>query len=46
MEFLLLGGIIPKEDIRVLKEMGVDEVFTPGSPVESIVSCIRAWVRR
>ncbi|RJQ25610.1 MAG: cobalamin B12-binding domain-containing protein [Peptococcaceae bacterium] len=43
---LLLGGIIPKEDIRVLKEMGVDEVFTPGSPVEKIVSRIRAGVRK
>ncbi|MGC5584234.1 cobalamin B12-binding domain-containing protein [Ornithinimicrobium sp. W1679] len=34
------GGIIPEDDIPVLKEMGVAEVFTPGSST----SAITRWV--
>jgi methylmalonyl-CoA mutase C-terminal domain/subunit len=33
---VLVGGIIPAEDIPVLKEMGVAEVFTPGAPLPMI----------
>ncbi len=33
---VLVGGIIPDEDIPRLKEMGVAAVFTPGSPLPSI----------
>ena len=35
------GGIIPEEDIPKLKSAGIREVFTPGSPLEAIVT----WVR-
>jgi methylmalonyl-CoA mutase, C-terminal domain len=35
------GGIIPEDDIPLLKEMGVAEVFTPGAPTTRIVE----WVR-
>ncbi|MDQ6746932.1 MAG: cobalamin B12-binding domain-containing protein [Candidatus Dormibacteraeota bacterium] len=35
------GGIIPAEDIRELKGLGVAELFTPGTPLKEIV----AWVR-
>jgi methylmalonyl-CoA mutase C-terminal domain/subunit len=35
------GGIIPEEDAKKLKEMGVKEVFTPGASTEDIVK----WVR-
>jgi methylmalonyl-CoA mutase C-terminal domain/subunit len=35
------GGIIPEDDIPLLKEMGVAEVFTPGAPTTKIVD----WVR-
>jgi methylmalonyl-CoA mutase, C-terminal domain len=31
------GGIIPKEDIPVLKEKGIEEIFTPGTPTGRIV---------
>jgi methylmalonyl-CoA mutase C-terminal domain/subunit len=31
------GGIIPKEDIPVLKERGIEEIFTPGTPTGRIV---------
>lgn len=35
------GGIIPKDDITKLKELGVKEIFLPGSSTKEIV----AWVR-
>ena len=38
---LLVGGIIFDEDIPVLKEMGVAEVFGPGGQVVDIVEYIR-----
>ncbi len=31
------GGIIPDADIPKLKEMGVEGVFTPGTPMQTIV---------
>ena len=30
------GGIVPKEDIPVLKEQGIAEIFTPGTPMQRI----------
>ncbi|MFC6094571.1 cobalamin B12-binding domain-containing protein [Saccharothrix lopnurensis] len=36
------GGIIPEEDIPVLRAAGVAEVFTPGTPVDAIVDWVRA----
>jgi len=33
---LILGGIIPANDARQLKQMGVAEVFTPGMPISDI----------
>ena len=38
------GGIIPDADIPVLKEMGVAELFTPGTPTQQIVEWIRSRV--
>ena len=35
------GGIIPDEDIPKLKQMGVSEIFTPGSSTQDIVQWIR-----
>jgi methylmalonyl-CoA mutase C-terminal domain/subunit len=43
---LLVGGIIPSEDIPVIKEMGVHEVFPAGSLTEPIITYIRNHVRR
>ncbi|RMD51244.1 MAG: cobalamin B12-binding domain-containing protein [Ignavibacteria bacterium] len=40
------GGIIPEEDINKLKEMGVGELFTPGSSTQDIVKYIREWVEK
>ncbi|MCX6557547.1 MAG: cobalamin B12-binding domain-containing protein [Candidatus Aminicenantes bacterium] len=41
---LFLGGIIPKEDLPELKKLGVQEVFPPGTPLESIADKIRKVV--
>ena len=43
---LIMGGVIPTEDIPRLKEMGVAEVFTAGSLTKSIVEFIRNRVRQ
>jgi methylmalonyl-CoA mutase C-terminal domain/subunit len=34
------GGIIPEEDIVELKQMGVAEIFTPGTPLQTIVEFV------
>jgi methylmalonyl-CoA mutase C-terminal domain/subunit len=34
------GGIIPSEDIAALKEAGLAEIFTPGTPLATVVG----WV--
>ena len=39
------GGIIPDDDIEKLKEAGVKEVFTPGTPLEEIVNWVEKNVR-
>jgi methylmalonyl-CoA mutase C-terminal domain/subunit len=41
---LLIGGIIPDEDISQLKEMGVSGIFGPGTNTEEIVTHIRRSV--
>jgi methylmalonyl-CoA mutase C-terminal domain/subunit len=41
----IVGGSFPVEDIPVMKEMGVDEVFRGGSLTESFVNYIRKNVR-
>jgi methylmalonyl-CoA mutase, C-terminal domain len=41
---LTVGGTIPNDDIPQLKELGVDEIFTPGSPTDDIVEFIRGAV--
>ena len=41
---VVLGGIVPKEDIPKLKELGVAEVFTPGAPTQGIIDFIEKSV--
>jgi isobutyryl-CoA mutase small subunit len=38
---IFAGGIIPREDILRLKEIGVQEIFTPGAPTSAIVDWLR-----
>ena len=42
---VLIGGIIPDQDISALKAQGVAEVFQPGASTEDIVSFVRQNVR-
>jgi methylmalonyl-CoA mutase C-terminal domain/subunit len=39
-----VGGTIPADDIPELKQLGVAEVFTPGSSTQDIVEYIRTAV--
>ena len=38
---VVLGGIIPDEDIDAMERLGVAAVFQPGTPLESIITFIR-----
>jgi methylmalonyl-CoA mutase C-terminal domain/subunit len=40
------GGIIPKEDIDKLKNLGVGEIFTPGASTIDIADYIKDWIRK
>jgi methylmalonyl-CoA mutase C-terminal domain/subunit len=40
------GGIIPDHDIARLKEIGIAEVFPPGSSLEEIVGFVKAHIRK
>lgn len=42
---VLAGGIIPEEDRVALKQMGIKEIFGPGSSISEIADFIRANVK-
>ncbi|MFH1647383.1 MAG: cobalamin-dependent protein [Chloroflexota bacterium] len=39
---LVVGGTIPPDDVARLKKLGVSEVFTPGTPRDTIIAGIKA----
>jgi methylmalonyl-CoA mutase C-terminal domain/subunit len=39
-----IGGVIPPDDVRTLREMGVDAIYTPGTPRETVVEGVKALV--
>ena len=39
------GGIIPEADMKTLNEMGVGQLFAPGTPTQDIATYIREWVK-
>ena len=41
---VVVGGTIPADDARELKERGVAEVFTPGAPTSEIVEFLKERV--
>jgi methylmalonyl-CoA mutase C-terminal domain/subunit len=43
---VLVGGIIPDQDIEKLKELGIGEIFQPGASTEEIIEYVRKNVRR
>ena len=42
---VLVGGIIPDQDIANLKKIGVAGIFQPGTPMDDIVKFIREHVK-
>jgi methylmalonyl-CoA mutase C-terminal domain/subunit len=38
------GGIIPEEDLNKLKNLGVGELFTPGTSTQVIIKYLKEWV--
>jgi methylmalonyl-CoA mutase C-terminal domain/subunit len=40
------GGIIPDEDRQQLQNLGVGDLFPPGTPTSVIADYIREWVRK
>jgi methylmalonyl-CoA mutase C-terminal domain/subunit len=43
---ILGGGIIPEEDVAVLKEKGIEEIFGPGTRSDQIVEYIRSHLKK
>ena len=41
---VVVGGTVPADDAKALKELGVAEVFTPGAPTREIVEFLREKV--
>ncbi len=39
------GGIIPQQDMETLREMGVGELFPPGTNTHEIADYIKSWVK-
>ena len=42
---VLVGGIIPDQDVEGLKKIGVAGIFQPGTPMDDIVQFIREHVK-
>lgn len=40
------GGVIPEGDIPALKEAGIAEVFTPGTPTTDVIDFIKSNVKK
>lgn len=40
---VILGGIVPPTDIPKVKELGVAEVFGPGTHTSTIIDFVRKW---
>jgi len=38
---VIVGGIIPEQDHKPLRELGVADVFTPGTPMAKIIEAVR-----
>jgi methylmalonyl-CoA mutase C-terminal domain/subunit len=43
---VVVGGIIPDQDIPRLKEQGIGAVFPPGTPMQAIIDFIAGHARR
>lgn len=39
------GGVVPDDDIKELKKLGVAQIFTPGTPLEDTINWVRQNVK-
>jgi len=39
---VIIGGVIPPDDVKELKTIGADAVFTPGTPKQKILDVIKS----
>jgi len=39
------GGIIPEDDVKKLKKMGVVEIFLPGTSTDEIIKFVREYFK-
>lgn len=37
------GGIIPDEDIKILRKMGIKEIFSPGTHLDKIIEFVKYY---
>lgn len=42
---VIAGGIIPEDDHKELKELGINKIFNPGTPIKKIVDYIEKEVK-
>ena len=43
---IVIGGVMPDQDVPKLKEIGVSEVFLPGTPLKDITDFVMEWNNR
>jgi methylmalonyl-CoA mutase C-terminal domain/subunit len=43
---LIIGGVIPPDDVAELKEIGVAEIFTPGAQRDTIIEKVRDLLKK
>jgi methylmalonyl-CoA mutase C-terminal domain/subunit len=41
---VIVGGIIPDEDVPLLEEIGIHRIFQPGTPTRDIVAFIQSQI--
>jgi methylmalonyl-CoA mutase cobalamin-binding domain/chain len=41
---LIVGGVIPPDDVKALKAMGVSAIFTPGTMRDTILQKVKELV--
>jgi methylmalonyl-CoA mutase C-terminal domain/subunit len=39
------GGIVPKDDLPKLAELGVAKIFTPGASTHEIIDWVESYLR-
>jgi len=42
-KLLIVGGVIPEEDMPMLLEAGVSKIFTMGADTRDIIAYLQAW---